>query len=91
MEFTIKRGDFLDLLLACQGVIPAKGPKAILSYCLLKATSDGITITATDLDNTIIAQAPANIAREGAVAILAKKLLEIVRELPESDVFVSKQ
>jgi DNA polymerase-3 subunit beta len=89
MKFTIKRNDFLNVLHACQGVIPAKGPKAILSYFHLKTVSDGIVVTATDIDNTISAEAPAKVVHEGAVAILAKMLLEIVRQLPDADILVS--
>lgn len=89
MEFTIKRNDFLAVLNACQGVIPAKGPKAILSYFHIKTVPGGIVVTATDLDNTISTEAPAEVAREGSVTLLAKMLLEIVRQLPDSDVYVN--
>ncbi len=89
MEFTIKRSDFLNVLNACQGVIPAKGPKAILSYFHLKTVPGGIAVTATDLDNTISAEAPAEVTQDGSVTLLAKMLLEIVRQLPDAQVFVS--
>jgi DNA polymerase-3 subunit beta len=89
MEFTIKRDDFLDVLHACQGVIPVKGPKAILSYFHLKTTPDGLMVTATDLDNTISAETTAKVVHEGAVTLLAKMLLEIVRQLPNEEIFVS--
>lgn len=89
MEFSIKREDFLDILHACQGVIPVKGPKAILSYFHLKTLPEGLLVTATDLDNTISAEAPAKVVHEGAVTLLAKMLLEIVRQLPNEEIFVS--
>ena len=89
MEFTIKRNDFLNILNACQGVIPAKGPKAILSYFHIRTLPGGIAVTATDLDNTISAEAPAEVAQEGSVTLLAKMLLEIVRQLPDADVYVN--
>lgn len=91
MEFTIKRDDFLNVLHACQGVIPVKGPKAILSYFHLKTIPDGLRVTATDLDNTISAEAPAEVVQEGAITLLAKMLLEIVRQLPNEEIFVSMQ
>lgn len=91
MEFTIRKSDFLQVLNTCHGVIPTKGPKAILSYFHIKAAPGGIVVTATDLDNTISAEAQAQVVHGGAVALLAKTLLEIVRQLPDADIQVCMQ
>jgi DNA polymerase-3 subunit beta len=55
---------------------------------LLLADGKGIEIIATDLEIGLRGRYAAEVEKQGAVAVSAKKMYEIVRELPESDLQV---
>jgi len=86
MELTIARSEFYDALQRCQSVIPARGAMSILSYILLQAKTEGVYLSATDLEVTIRYTASARVEREGSITLLARKIFEIVRELPEEEI-----
>ena len=83
MQFTIERSEFLKALQRVINVIPAKSPKEILYNVLLIAEDGSLKIIATDLDITQISWTKAQVVEEGAVAVLGKLLLDILREMPE--------
>jgi DNA polymerase III subunit beta len=86
MDFQVKKGDLLKELQYVQGVVERKTTVPILSNLLLETTGSSVFITATDLDVTIRCCCPANVKVSGAVSVGARKLFDIVRLLPESDV-----
>ncbi|HUI77885.1 MAG TPA: DNA polymerase III subunit beta [Bryobacteraceae bacterium] len=86
MEFTVNRSDLVRELSLSQGVVEKKTTIPILSNVLLEAAGDRITLTATDLELGIRCSCPARVKKEGAGTIPARKLLDYVRLLPESDV-----
>ncbi|MGH9400141.1 MAG: DNA polymerase III subunit beta [Thermoanaerobaculia bacterium] len=86
MELTLKRGDFLNELTLMQGVVERKNTIPILSNILLKASDGHLNFTSTDLDLTLLSQAPARVARPGSVTVPARKLFDLIRNLPEADV-----
>ncbi|MCD6366518.1 MAG: DNA polymerase III subunit beta [Bacteroidales bacterium] len=83
MQFTIERSEFLKALQRVINVIPAKSPKEILYNVLLIAEDGSLKIIAKDLDITQISWTKAQVVEEGAVAVLGKLLLDILREMPE--------
>src|ERR1700685_1416945 len=86
MEFSVKRSDLLDELNLTQGVVERKSTIPILSNILVEAKGTRLTITATDLELSIRTSCEAKIKKEGAGTIPAKKLLELVRLLPEGEI-----
>jgi DNA polymerase-3 subunit beta len=86
MEFTVNRTDLVRELSLSQGVVEKKTTIPILSNVLLEAAGDRITLTATDLELGIRCSCPARVKKEGAGTVPARKLLDYVRLLPESDV-----
>src|SRR5216684_796828 len=70
------------------GVIERKTTIPILSNLLVEAKGSQLTITATDLELSIRTSCEAKIKKEGAGTIPAKKLLELVRLLPEGEIKV---
>src|ERR1700686_4705437 len=86
MEFSVKRSDLLDELTLTQGVVERKTTIPILSNLLVEAKGSRLTITATDLELSIRTSCEATGKKEGAGTIPAKKLLELVRLLPEGDI-----
>jgi len=86
MELTVRRGDFLNELTLMQGVVERKNTIPILSNILLKAADGHLSFTSTDLDLTLLSQAEAKISRPGSVTVPARKLFDLIRNLPEADV-----
>ena len=86
MEFSVKKFDLLDELSLTQGVVERKTTIPILSNLLCEAKGSRVTITATDLEISIRTSFEAKIKKEGAGTIPAKKLLELVRLLPDEEI-----
>jgi len=92
MEFSVKKYDLLEELNLTQGVVERKTTIPILSNLLCEAEGNQpagagrLTITATDLELSIRTSCDANVKKEGAGTIPAKKLLELVRLLPDEEV-----
>jgi DNA polymerase-3 subunit beta len=86
MEFSVKKFDLLEELLLTQGVVERKTTIPILSNILCEAKGNRLTITATDLELSIRTSCEAKVKKEGAGTIPAKKLLELVRLLPDEEI-----
>ena len=88
MEITVRKSDLAKELQLVQGIVERKNSIPILSNVLFEAKGGEIRIAATDLDVSLRCGCPAQVAKEGAITLGAKKLYEIVRSLPESDVHI---
>jgi DNA polymerase-3 subunit beta len=86
MEFSVKKYDLLEELQLTQGVVERKTTIPILSNLLFEAKGNRLTITATDLELSVRTSCEAKIKKEGAGTIPAKKLLELVRLLPDEEI-----
>jgi DNA polymerase-3 subunit beta len=84
MKLTITREQLQEGLVAVAASIPAKTTLPILSNILLEATKDGIRLSGTDLDIAVSTTVNASVDQEGAITLPARKLVEIVRELPSA-------
>src|SRR5262249_31305915 len=86
MEFAARQSDLLQELGLVQGVVERKTTIPILANILLEArkTKKGgeVEILATDLDVGIRTVCQAEVAREGAMTLPARRLHDIVRLLP---------
>ena len=71
-----------------QEAVEKKTTIPILSHVLVEASADGLRLAGTDLELGIRAFCPAQVKAPGSVAAPARRLLEIVRSLPEGDVRV---
>jgi len=88
MKFTISQEEFLRALGAVSGVVPSRTTLPILSDVLIETTEDRITLSATDLDLSVMVRAKASVKSAGAVTLPARRLSELIRELPPSPVHV---
>ncbi|HEX2663666.1 MAG TPA: DNA polymerase III subunit beta [Candidatus Acidoferrum sp.] len=88
MEFSVTKSALLNELSMTQGVVERKTTIPILSNLLVEASGSQLTITATDLELSIRTSCEAKVKKEGAGTIPAKKLLELVRLLPEGEIKV---
>lgn len=85
MEFSVKKYDLLEELTLTQGVVERKTTIPILSNLLFEAKASRLMITATDLELSICTSCEAKVKKDGAGTVPAKKLLELVRLLPEGE------
>ena len=90
MEFNIQRSILLAGIRKTLGIVEKKTTMPILNNVLIKAHDTGITIIATDIEITLVANYNAEILSEGEVTLSAKKLYEMMREIPEGIVHVKK-
>src|SRR6202047_4928976 len=86
MEFSVSKSALLNELTTTQGVVERKTTIPILSNILVEAKGSQLTITATDLELSIRTSCEAKIKKDGAGTIPAKKLIELVRLLPEGEI-----
>ncbi len=96
LEITVSRAELLRELTAAQSVVERKTTIPILSNFLFEATSaaadgspDGrLTITATDLDQSLHTSCAAKVKKPGACTIPARKLYDYIKLLPEGDISI---
>ncbi len=86
MEFSVTKSDLVNELNTTQGVVERKTTIPILSNLLVEASGSRLIITATDLELSIRTSCEALVKKEGAGTIPAKKLLDLVRLLPEGEI-----
>jgi DNA polymerase-3 subunit beta len=88
LEITVSRAELLRELTAAQSVVERKTTIPILSNFLFEAADDTLTITATDLDQSIRTSCPAKVKKPGACTIPARKLFDYIKLLPEGDISI---
>ena len=86
MQFTISRDTFLTGLAKVQGIVEKRHTIPILANVLIEAKNNEIKITATDLEVGLKSKYPAKVIEEGSITISAKKLYEIIKELPDKEI-----
>src|SRR3989304_7957692 len=89
MKFAIDRVDFLKTLQRVQGIVEKRNTMPILSNVLLEAAEGRINIMATDLEVFIKDSTPATVSEKGSVTVNARKLFEIVKEMPDETIDVT--
>src|SRR2546425_11444107 len=89
MKFTITREQLEAALLAGAQLTPAKRTLPVLATVRVEAAKPGLRLSGTDLDIAVSTTVPAEVDTEGAVTLPAKKLVDIVRELPGGPVRVT--
>lgn len=84
MNFTISRESFLQPLQLVSGAVERRHTLPILSNLLLKVNEGSLWLTGTDLEVELIANVPLSGGfADGQITVPAKKVLDIVRGLPE--------
>ncbi|MFQ5863737.1 MAG: DNA polymerase III subunit beta [bacterium] len=83
MKFKINKTDFYQAIQNVIGVVPVKTTIPILGNVLLHLEENNLTLTGTDLEVSISTRMKVQGEVDGGVAIPAKVLFEIVRELPD--------
>ena len=86
MKFAIEREELLRGIQAVLDIVPSKSALPVLSNILVDASPDGIELSATDLDISIICGVNGEVEEPGSTTVPARKFSEIIRELPDESV-----
>jgi DNA polymerase III subunit beta len=90
MELVVRKNELLRELQLFQGIVERKNTIPILANVLLEARGDEVRMLATDLEVALRSRCQASVTKGGALTLPAKKLYEIVRALPETDVRIEE-
>lgn len=81
MEIRLKREELLAELVPMQGIVERRTTIPVLSHLLISAREGRLHLSATDLDVSLTTSLAAAVKEEWALAVQARKFLEIVRSL----------
>jgi len=91
MDLQVARDPFLRALQLVQNIVEPRQTLPILANVLLDAQEGGLHVAATDLEVGVRVAVPAIVARPGAITLAARKLVELVRELPAQPITLKLQ
>jgi len=86
MKVRIGRDELLTGLQRVQGVVEKRNTMPILSNILFEAKQEGTEIVATDLEIGMRGLYKATVLAPGGVTVSARKLYEIIKELPSGEI-----
>ncbi len=89
MKISAPKDQLLKGIQSVQTVIDSKAVQPILSHILIEATNDYVTLMATDFNVGIVTTIPVKPSIAGAITVPAKKLADIIKELPDEIITVS--
>lgn len=90
MEIQIQKNQLLTGLSIVVGAVSPRSTLPILANLLLETKGDEtLQLSGTDLEVSIGTQVTCRTLKEGAITIPARKLFEVVRELPEGEVSIT--
>jgi DNA polymerase-3 subunit beta len=90
MELVVRKADLLRELQLFQGIVERKNTIPILANVLIEADGDHVKLLATDLEVGLRSRCQASVSKKGSLTLPAKKLYEIIKALPETDVRIEE-
>ncbi len=91
MEVQLERDAFSKGLQMVQNIVEPRQTLPILANVLLETEGDALRVTATDLAVGARVSVPAKVTSPGAITLSARKLAEIVKELPAAPLSLKVQ
>lgn len=89
MKFVISTQELNVLINKCFNVVSTKATTPILGNFLVEAKGNELTITATDLKLGIQCHTEANVIKEGATTLPARRFAQLIKELTSVNVEIS--
>src|SRR6478609_8582278 len=90
MELVVRKNDLLRELQLFQGIVERKNTIPILANVLMEASDAEVRFLATDLEVGLRSKCAASVTKPGSLTLPAKKLYEIVKSLPDTDVRIAE-
>lgn len=91
MMIEVEKKDLLNLLGKTQNIVEKRNTMPVLINVLLEAGDGVLKVFATDLEVSLTDQVPTLKEKPGKVAVSAKSLFEIVKELDDGPVILNKK
>ncbi|NPA49108.1 MAG: DNA polymerase III subunit beta [Thermodesulfobacteria bacterium] len=82
MKLVVEKERLLKVLSRVQAIADKRSSMAILSTVLLRASDEGIELSATDLEIGLRSRVEAEVETPGELAIPARKFYEIIKDFP---------
>lgn len=91
MKLRVNRSELWRGIDTVLEAVSSKPSLPVLANILLDADTKTLSLSATDLDLSIRTQVPAEVEEEGKTTVSARKLAEITREWPDSELSIEVQ
>lgn len=91
MKLTAEKKDLLNVIARAQNIVEKRNTMPILVNVLLEAKGNGLRGFATDLEVSLTDEIPAQVSAPGRVAVNAKSLFEIIKELPDGKIELERK
>lgn len=94
MEITVKKDALAEGFAMAQGVATTRGTRPVLQNALLRASKDGVTLSATDMEIGLvwkISPEDCQVVEEGAVLLPAARMAQIARSIEADDITIKEQ
>jgi DNA polymerase-3 subunit beta len=83
MNFTLDRDQLIDVLTGIQGVAERRHTMPVLSHALMTVAGGNLSVVSSDLEIVVRCVQPVGKGEPGAIALPARKLLDIAKVLPK--------
>lgn len=91
MKLKTSREELFKLISKTQNVVEKRNTMPVLSNVLIEASESKLLVFATDLEVSLKAECSIDLIEEGKAVINARSLFDILRELPEGDLTLTKK
>lgn len=91
MKFVVNKTELFQCLQRIIGVVPVKTTIPVLTNILFELDGQRLRLTGTDLEVSIITFINVRGEQDGSIAIPAKRLFDIIRELPDLPITVETE
>jgi DNA polymerase-3 subunit beta len=91
MKLSVEKKDLLNVIARAQNIVEKRNTMPILVNVLLEAKGEGLRAFATDLEVSLTDEIKAQMKAPGRVAVNAKSLFEIIKELPEGKIELERK
>jgi DNA polymerase-3 subunit beta len=91
MKLSVEKKDFLNVIARAQNIVEKRNTMPILVNVLLDVKEESLRGFATDLEVSLTDEISALVKNPGRVAVNAKSLFEIIKELPDGKVGLERK
>lgn len=91
MKFSVTQSELVELLNKTQNIVEKRNTMPILGNVLLECTNNELKVFATDLEVSLTDTVKISGGEAGKIAVDAKNILNLIREMPEGLIHFSKK
>jgi DNA polymerase-3 subunit beta len=91
MKLSVEKKDLINVIARAQNIVEKRNTMPILVNVLLEAKGEGLRGFATDLEVSLTDEIASSVKSPGRVAVNAKSLFEIIKELPEGKIELERK